>query len=169
MHSVLVGLDGERVIDQCLACLAVGTELAFEGEEGALGSTWCSQGSSAQISYKRSIQQLVNDHAVRVVRPIPALFCGDGFPFGEGSVCECLEFQGVLPVLLGKQVQLKAGYPAVKVSSSVSTLSPLVNLLFLGHTMHRSGTGGFHATHRCHNSRVRTTHQGPHHPLHILY
>jgi hypothetical protein len=162
MHSAVLDAAGERAIDDSLLCLVPGTSIRFDGDgRGALASEWMAKGSKEQLELKAELAALIEEHAVPVTRAIPVAFCGDGFPFRAGDVCgECLVFGDVAGMQLnGETVHLVDGYPAVYATvKGVRILRNLANLAFLGHPMHGTGSGGFVAVHRCHNSAVRTVH-----------
>ena len=102
---------------------------------------------------------------MQVTRPIPAAFCGDGFPFAGGASCTCLEFdRGALPLLCGRRIALVDGYPSVHYEGT----SNFMNLYFLGHPKHGSRATGYVAVHRCHNPSVRGGFSSLLHAIHAL-
>ena len=159
MHSAMLDAAGERTIDDSLRCLVPGNSIHFDGEgRAALGSEWMAKGSKAQLEIKAELAALIEEHAVLVTRAIPDAFCGEGFPFREGDECgDCLEFGDSEPKLRsGNAVFNMDGYPAISSPLRISGCARIVNLMFLGHPMHSTGTAGYHAVHRCHNPAVRT-------------
>lgn len=181
MHGVLLDEEGVPRVHDDLFCRVPGksiphpdsAEPAHRLDGDALASAWVVQGSQQQIKFKEELRSLVEEHGKRVTHPIHEFFTGEGMPFEDGAVCECLELdvdwdsKATLPYLGSRQVYNYHGYLSVMVSYSggKATLHSLVNLFFLGHPKHSTGTGGHKAVHRCHNplvSHPRTPPPCPH-------